>query len=182
MTLEQALTLVTPVELVEPGPFARKTVLEKTHGRYANMYDLRVVDGRCAWCNESSVPKNKKKYCSSKCSESGRWYTHPQTPAHKAYHLIHRQNAACSECGLDYSDQIVEKIEKNFRRNGDAVPAHIKSRVSYFHIGVNTGDIWHVDHIVPIHKGGRGIGFDNIQVICVECHKKKTVRDRGKNG
>jgi 5-methylcytosine-specific restriction endonuclease McrA len=52
--------------------------------------------------------------------------------------------------------------------------------VSYFQIGDNTGDRWQVDHIIPIHNGGAGVGLSNVQVLCVECHKKKTAREAGK--
>jgi 5-methylcytosine-specific restriction protein A len=33
-----------------------------------------------------------------------------------------------------------------------------------------------VDHIRPLHKGGTD-DMDNLQALCVECHKLKTLHD-----
>jgi 5-methylcytosine-specific restriction enzyme A len=33
-----------------------------------------------------------------------------------------------------------------------------------------------VDHIKPLHKGGTD-DMDNLQPLCVECHKVKTLHD-----
>lgn len=35
-----------------------------------------------------------------------------------------------------------------------------------------------IDHIKPIYQGGPSIGFDNLQLLCHECHKIKTAEDR----
>lgn len=34
-----------------------------------------------------------------------------------------------------------------------------------------------VDHIVPIGAGGSALGFENLQLLCYQCHKAKTSRD-----
>lgn len=38
------------------------------------------------------------------------------------------------------------------------------------------------DHIIPISLGGAEFDKDNLQTLCSECHKKKTAKDRGKEG
>lgn len=38
-------------------------------------------------------------------------------------------------------------------------------------------DEWHADHIVPVHKGGGGCDIDNLQTLCIPCHKDKTLID-----
>lgn len=35
-----------------------------------------------------------------------------------------------------------------------------------------------MDHIVPLHKGGNN-DDDNLQMLCVECHRRKTANDLG---
>ncbi len=35
----------------------------------------------------------------------------------------------------------------------------------------------HVDHIVPINKGGEGLKWDNLQALCLVCHNRKTAHD-----
>lgn len=37
----------------------------------------------------------------------------------------------------------------------------------------------HVDHIVPINKGGEALDYDNTQSLCLECHTLKTREDEG---
>ena len=37
----------------------------------------------------------------------------------------------------------------------------------------------HVEHIVPVHRGGGGCWLGNYQLMCEDCHKRKTKLDRG---
>ena len=34
----------------------------------------------------------------------------------------------------------------------------------------------HIDHIIPISEGGKG-DLENLQLLCVPCHRKKTQRE-----
>lgn len=52
-----------------------------------------------------------------------------------------------------------------------------ETRVTLHAVGYGTGDRWHTDHIIPVHKGGRGIDPNNLQVLCVPCHLAKTKED-----
>lgn len=38
----------------------------------------------------------------------------------------------------------------------------------------------HVEHIVPVHKGGGGCWLGNYQLMCESCHKEKTKVDRAR--
>jgi hypothetical protein len=37
--------------------------------------------------------------------------------------------------------------------------------------------LFEVDHVIPLHKGGTN-SFDNLQALCVRCHKLRTVSDK----
>ncbi|WP_363315633.1 HNH endonuclease signature motif containing protein [uncultured Chryseobacterium sp.] len=37
---------------------------------------------------------------------------------------------------------------------------------------------WEADHILPVYKGGGGLGLENYQTLCPYCHKNKTKLDR----
>ena len=39
----------------------------------------------------------------------------------------------------------------------------------------------HVDHIIPINKGGDWFDPENLQSLCAECHSVKTAQDEGRN-
>lgn len=38
-------------------------------------------------------------------------------------------------------------------------------------------DVYDVDHIIPLHHGGSN-ERDNLQIICLECHRRKTIKER----
>ncbi|MFV8250231.1 HNH endonuclease [Bdellovibrio bacteriovorus] len=105
--------------------------------------------------------------------------------------LIHKQQFACAGCGVSFEDQIRTRIRRIWERE-NALGAiifvqrtrvirdesHPESKVSYYQIGDNTGHIHQADHIIPIHKGGAGIDPRNLQILCVPCHKAKTIKER----
>jgi len=132
----------------------------------------------CAWCNSALIGNGLKKYCDEDCRRSAYMYIHPQDVSLKVWILIKRQACACAICREDFEDRIADLINRRashaMRHTG--IVAQFSS-LKYFEIGHSTGDIWEVDHVLPIHKGGDGIGFDNVQVVCVKCHRKKTVTD-----
>lgn len=63
--------------------------------------------------------------------------------------------------------------------NGQKIRLRIRERDGYkcrhCSRAVRIGE---VDHIVPIEKGGSE-DDSNLQLLCKECHRKKTARDRG---
>lgn len=34
---------------------------------------------------------------------------------------------------------------------------------------------WQADHILPVHQGGGACAIDNLQTVCLDCHKLKTL-------
>lgn len=38
------------------------------------------------------------------------------------------------------------------------------------------------DHIIPISSGGAQFDKQNLQTLCLDCHRKKTARERGRRG
>lgn len=36
----------------------------------------------------------------------------------------------------------------------------------------------HLDHIIPVHKGGGGCWLSNYQLLCETCHREKTKQER----
>jgi hypothetical protein len=137
-------------------------------------------DHFCSWCNEMPIPRSKRKYCSEDCQKSAMMYCNPQSPATKAWLLINRQMCSCAGCGLSFEDDLIDRIQRQARHyiKMQMKGYNYPDRVSYHAIGDNWGEETQVDHIHPIFKGGDGIGLKNIQVLCRECHKRKTVEER----
>lgn len=173
--LAEALELMEKIDYREPGPIALLKLERWAKSRTANLSTLEVEAGRCAWCNFEPIGKRRRRYCSMACIDSAMFYCAPQKPAAKMWIFVTKQSAACAFCGLDYSDDIARMIYEKRSRRRYSNPV---SPLSWFFLGDCTGDRWEVDHVIPLFKGGRGIGFENIQVICKPCHLKKTIQER----
>lgn len=188
---ESAMLKVKPIALVEPGPNVREILQARAAQRYTGKDILKPIivesptDSKtrmgkrlCAWCNVKPITRDHwaAKYCSPDCRQSADFFCHPQSPDAKAWILINRQSCACAGCGTSYEEYVTAKILRKYDdwNEGEKKPKPI----TFFGIGYSTGHVWHVDHIVPLFKGGAGIGLDNVQVLCVPCHHKKTAEER----
>jgi 5-methylcytosine-specific restriction endonuclease McrA len=107
-------------------------------------------------------------------------YTTPQHPQSKAWIFIVRQDCTCIACGEIFEDDIDAIIERrnvdiniNFKKYGWKIEP-----VQYWYVGKRIGHRFDADHIVALCNGGRGIGLENIRIICRGCHFKKTAQDR----
>src|SRR5690606_12121096 len=171
-------------EYVPPGPRAKAYLEKRRSARHGRLSDLKVVDGICKWCEPAPVKSKQsgfRLYCGRDCSESAAASMSPQKPTAKAYILIVRQSAACARCKEDFSEQLDAIIWKNLTHWIDDLkirPVRDDDTIDLWVLGRDNGHIWQVDHIVPIHKGGIGVGLDNVQVLCVDCHHRKTAEDR----
>lgn len=177
MVKKEALELLEHVEFVEPCEDAKAYIDSIGQQRTVNLDKIKNHPGKCAWC-KGDLPKRRRRWCSDSCVRCAWDTAYPQTPSSKMFRLIHFQNCACTYCGLSYEETIEDKIQKEYALNLKYHPDRLK--VSYHQLGSNTGNIWHVDHIIPIFKGGKGICPKNLQVICVSCHKQKTAKDLAK--
>lgn len=196
MTFEEASKYIEPIRFVNPGPKATEAIdliMKKNLSgtpRRMNLSDLKKTEDKCVWCNDGELKKRQQKYCSDDCRHSAWMFSNPQSDTVRSWVLINKQNCACTVCGVSYEDYFVEKIKKKVERyeryiaNGskpdwEYVYGHITDpNLNYFQLGYGFGSVVHIDHIVPIFKGGAGIGLDNIQVICVGCHHQKTASER----
>lgn len=133
----------------------------------------------CAWC-EVGVLKGRRKYCKKACMNSALIHFYPQTNESKMYHLIYRQNCACAGCGTSMEDELSEIIERKYHHHNDHLIKENKKPlpVGLWAVGYGTGDRWQVDHSEPLFKGGQGPGVENIQILCVDCHRKKSAREK----
>lgn len=151
--------------------------------RTASLSDLqKPLEDVCAWCNRNGVPK-RRKYCTQECADSAHRHCYPQSPAAKMYAFVQLQDCVCLLCGEWFVDAVKELVDKahawNLRcREQGYEWASKDEQVTLWEIGNGTGDRWEVDHIIPLFRGGIGIGFDNIQVVCKGCHRKKTTEER----
>lgn len=166
-----------------PGDFSLSKMMNWTRREFPMEKLKKTPDSKCAWCNAIEVTDRRRKYCDELCRESAFHYCYPQMPGSKAARLILLQNSACALCGLDYSEDLLNRALKSYAhnmRNMQSVWAERRDhpKVTFYQMGYGSGDTWQVDHITPLFKGGRGIGFDNVQVVCKSCHILKSIDER----
>lgn len=182
MTLREAIQLIPfRPKLVNPGPRILEQLELARDRRSFLLSDLKVpTEGICLWCNVGKLPTKRHKYCSKDCAHSAWTYCNPQNNEFKGYVLCELQQGACAICGLDHSEFIIKRILENKEMAEERVADGFTGwkNWSYLLVMNNTGDVLQVDHRLAIFKGGSGIGWDNIQVVCTSCHKKKTIEER----
>jgi 5-methylcytosine-specific restriction endonuclease McrA len=142
-------------ELIENGfrpvPPGHPTVLELIDNSQRRYIPLDTLDRKrnlCKWCWEKSTPSYRHKYCSPECRLSAEIFCYPQREYSKAYFLFHQKNK-CANC------------DRTFGKEYDGHELRIE-----------------VDHMVPIFKGGQSLGHENLQLLCYQCHKIKSVEER----
>jgi hypothetical protein len=179
-----AVELLEKIELTPPGPRALELIEKFRYKRSVALAYLEVVDKKCCWCNVNDIKPPKRRYCSTNCVSSGWFYANPQDPKCKMWLFINRQNCICYGCGEDFQEEVAQRIIKKrehydrMKKNYPTENAYWEGPVPYHAIGDNTGHIWQVDHIIPMFKGGHGLDLNNIQVLCVPCHKRKSALER----
>lgn len=184
MTLEEALALVERTKVVPPGKFAVREIDLTPSFRFFSTARLRGIhSGKtilCAWCNESPVQHKLIKYCSTECESSVKLSSDSKDAGLKAYLLIERQECKCANCLKSFEDAIIQRIAANHTLNESyhKMGTNKQRKVSYWQIGQLTGKLFQLDHIVPIFAGGHGTDLKNLQVLCVECHARKSVEEK----
>lgn len=166
-------------KIIECGnPQITKSIV---HGRrYNNTGDIPTIEnGMCCWCGINNITSPRRRYCSDDCKESAHLFFSPQSPAGRGFLLI-RQDFKCNSCGYSWLEFMKPKIEDYKKRN---------FFISFFILGRLNLSSWYdyetrtmkksdarkidIHHIIPVSEGGDCCGFDNLELLCNECHKEK---------
>lgn len=134
------------------------------------------------------MPKDKRLHnCSPKCVEEWRCKT---SPSHLRWVLFRRDHGVCAKCALDTKalqkeyEVFCYGAERKWVSNwyGDAKRNHSERRDWLTERGIPMGrestDWWDADHIIPVIEGGGECGTDNLQTLCIPCHRKETAELR----
>ena len=143
-----------------------------------NLSDIerkRDKEGRVICLNcDKYLPKRRQKYCSDNCSFE--WAT---KHSHRLLRskLIKKYRGKCAIC-----NKIPTKRENRYPHLTDKEWKEIKQFAyaikftnEYALLLDNTQLI--LDHKVPIALGGAEFEEDNLQILCLDCNKKKTKYD-----
>ena len=163
--------------MVEPGTAVKAILHDLRFKRHMVLSrDLPRIKGVCAWCRGKG--RQGMKYCSEDCHDEADIRSNGTIAAK---HVHQRDGAICSRCGID-----TNIIAKAYR---DIVYSY--SRTIGLHFDLSLSKKWleqwgpwgrhgyydhfsEVHHIVPVHKGGGCCGIENLETLCVICHKEET--------
>ena len=124
--------------------------------------------GTCRWCGEPILhgPGPKE----GKVDARRRWHPacvdtyNASDPRELRRRVRKRDRGICRECGLD-----TNRLRREVRGRGRAK----KLRERGF---LPRRSLWELDHVVPLIEGGSH-ELDNLQTLCVPCHRKKTAAE-----
>lgn len=141
---------------------------------YKEREKLAEPDGEhCIIC-EKNLPKRKRKYCSDECYSE--WSRKIQTKnwAILRNKVLEASNFECVKCGFQIEYSAVSSKEYPFGYCTVLYPEDRKGK----QINNNPSGLFVVDHIKPIALGGEEFDANNLQVLCLDCNKKKTHIDQ----
>ena len=166
---------------VKRGGWARKRAMQKgPNGRNI-----------CRCGCDREVPKGRWTFFGPECVHDWKLKTDPGYLRDKTFE---RDKGRCASCGMD-----TEAARKEVRK----LTAYVwRSRARNVHCCKNTPPPptttdreiaralgfrdagfpspnqtwWNADHIIEVVRGGGECGLENIQTLCIACHKRKTAR------
>lgn len=148
----------------------------------------------CRYCGKRiSQSKRYRAWCSSKCTHEAEIRTYSD---HARRDLFKRENGVCKCCGVDtyQLDHELKLLQSSIRWNTQ-LPREQKTLhrivlqtllTAMKACGYNTSPkylswstLWQMDHILEHAEGGT-LEPDNLQTLCLSCHKKKTKKYVGR--
>lgn len=123
---------------------------------YKRIQDITIaelypsISGYCAFGCGKLLEGKRKRWCSDECSEKANWQ-------------------------LALKREIPNIIRIELRKINQNAKGEIFCTCG---CGTNvTWEDWDADHIIPVYKGGGGLGLSNYQILLREHHKRKTKKD-----
>ena len=120
--------------------------------------EQRIKDNQCPACGNPKTEWTRRKdwrCCSTKCTEKF-WKEHDKSISWQGQRLkaLRRDDYTCKDCGVRHAVHY-DKYELDYEKEG----------------------YLEVDHIKPVCIGGDSLDLDNLQTLCIDCHKEKTKLD-----
>lgn len=127
--------------------------------------------GQCTWCGKP-VGKGRRTWCSAACVEAFRDQYDWQACRRK---VGKRDHGVCARCGADTQKQY--RIMSWLRRAHELSSHEIREVAAVLGVPVHYRAFWEAHHREARHEGG-GHNLDNIETVCIECHKAETAAQR----
>jgi len=127
----------------------------------------------CAVCGKV-LSGRARRYCSSECREICYVAT---MPTHARLRVKQRDHGVCANCGCD-TEKLRRILESACRSRWGDNPGWLllerDIRDVKREIGFTSLHLWEMDHKVPVVEGGGLCGLENLQTLCIPCHRAET--------
>ncbi len=168
----------------------RRIILERKRGkkRYVSirspeqleLYFRRHPTTRTRWCRWclNTCPKTTQTFCSPNCVKEWKFRS-SGTVLRKA--VFHRDKGRCAVCQKNskaWQREIWEEYQL-IRALKGYTAKEIQAKIDRLcrAEGIVEGDLWkspwEADHIVAVIDGGGMCGLENLQTLCIVCHRAK---------
>ena len=134
----------------------------------------RGPNGRvqCRYCGRE-VGVGNGPWCSERCrKEALHRFSLANDPAYQRRAVWARDQGVCAACGRD-----TLKLRHRLQAARTSERARLAGQLlheGYDRHRLERLVLWEMDHVRPVAEGGGGTGLDNLQTLCVPCHKQKT--------
>lgn len=138
----------------------------------------------CRWCKRETDSR-RSTFCGQPCVHA--WKLRSD-PGYLRGVVFHRDRGVCVACGTD-TEALRAWIRAHipcmggpggvpYVGTGGVYPIYPRHRDLLRARGYDLArSLWAADHIVPVAAGGGQCDVDNIQTLCVPCHKAKSARE-----
>lgn len=147
--------------------------------RFISAVNLRVglqrQKGHCTWCNKE-IHKSMR-HCSDACRDEVYIRNGMSFKS-----IVYRRDAGiCARCGsnLPALQQRFKKLLNKSKGVGGRTFPHSFARLRKLGRIYNLmppSTPYEIDHIIPVVEGGGCCGLDNLQTLCIPCHREDTKR------
>lgn len=133
----------------------------------------------CRIC-EGTIPSPRRTFCSEQCVHE---YNLRANGSYAREQVFKRDRGICTKCGLD-TEELRSLLYKIRVQKGEQV---YKQLLNYYKEQYGWSfdlekHFYEVDHKIPVFKGGGSCGLDNLQTLCVPCHRKKSMKEAQRRG
>ncbi len=139
----------------------------------------------CRHCQKETQPP-KRTFCSDPCVHE---FKIRSNPGYAREQILKRDRGICATCNLD-TGQLREVLHALRMQSEEAyLRLSLHYRILYGFGFPLSEHYWEMDHIFPVAHGGGSCGLENLQTLCIPCHRAKTreqmrrkrLRRKGKN-
>ncbi len=145
----------------------------------------------CRYCGKRiSRERRYRAWCSAKCTEEAMIRCYPQSASG---HVLKRDKGVCAACGLQ-TEELRAALERVRRSKWNGGPERLLRELykTVTHAMMARGfdlmtcgnwghipALHHIDHVISVAEGGE-LEPENLQTLCVPCHKAKTAKAKRK--